>query len=368
MQLAGRAAPLAGRPVQLAGRPVPLAGRPCTTCRTLCTACRTTRAACRTTRAACRPAREVCRPTREGWRTAWEVCRPACAACRATRAGCRTADAACRTLPAACRTLRTVSRSPAAKSAGGGRSCPWHLPARRSSFPRMSRPSLIGAGLYSLPEASRLIKIPSPRIRRWMEGYGYVSRGKEHRSPPIIQSSIGRLAGPLSLTFADLIEVRFLDAFLGLGVSWQEIRAAVETARELLNTSHPFSTKTFKTDGRSILAKISRRGQRAKLLNLRTNQWELGAVVLPTLFAGIEFDEFDHPDRWWPLTRRRTVVVDPQRAFGTPIVSLGAVPTYVLASSVRAEGSRDRTARLYEVPVRAVRDAVDFEAGLLLSK
>jgi len=227
-------------------------------------------------------------------------------------------------------------------------------------LPDMPEPLLIGAGLYSLTEASRLTSIPVKRIRRWMEGYEYVDRGKRRHSDPIVQSSLGRWTGSLALSFADLIEVRVLDAFLEAGCSWQEIRSSVDAAREILNTTHPFSTKRFKTDGKKILADM---GKGRNVLRLSTGQWEAGGLVRHAL-KGVEYEE-DRPDEWWPMSKRKLVLLDPKRAFGAPIVSIGAVPTYVLAASAKAERSVMVTSRLFEVPVRAVRHAVEFETQFL---
>jgi uncharacterized protein (DUF433 family) len=223
----------------------------------------------------------------------------------------------------------------------------------------------LGKGVYSLSEAERLTRIPRRRIRRWIEGYSFVSSGKRHRSPPVVLSDIGRNVGELALTFSDLIEIRFLDAFIQHGVSWRAVRIATERARELLSRQHPFSTKQFKTDGKDILAEIARHGKDRELLNLVKNQWELERVVNPMLFAGIEFNQFDEPERWWPMTKARLVVIDPARSFGAPIVSDGGVRTAILAASAAAEKSQKTTAQLYDVPLRAVRDAVYYETQFL---
>ena len=225
---------------------------------------------------------------------------------------------------------------------------------------------LIGNGAYSLPEAERLTRIPRRRIRRWMEGYSFVSSGKKRQSSPIILSDIGRNVGQLALSFSDLIEVRFLDAFLQHGVSWRSVRTAAQRARDLLQRQHPFSTRLFKTDGRDILAEIVRPGKVPELLNLVRDQWEFDQVVSPMLYAGLEFNHFDEPERWWPMSRRKSVVIDPMRSFGAPIVVEGGVQTRVLVASAQAEKSQRLAAALYDVPLRAVRHAVEYETTFLV--
>lgn len=218
--------------------------------------------------------------------------------------------------------------------------------------------------MYSLSEAERLIRIPRKRIRRWMEGYAYLSRGQKRESRPVFESDIGREIGALSLTFSDMLEVRFLDAFREYGVGWREIRIAADRAKELLSRSHPFSSKVFKTDGRDILIEVARQGRVPDLLNLVKNQYEFRKVVSPLLYAGIEFNMVDEPERWWPMSRRKGIVVDSRRSFGAPIVAAVGVPTAILAASAEAEGSMRIAALVYGVPLLAVRNAVQFESAL----
>lgn len=74
--------------------------------------------------------------------------------------------------------------------------------------------------------------------------------------------------------------------------------------------------------------------------------------------------EPDTAARYWPLGKERSVVLDPQRSFGAPIVRRG-VPTSALAAAVRAEaGDVDKVARFYDVTRQEVSDAVEFEQRL----
>jgi uncharacterized protein (DUF433 family) len=69
--------------------------------------------------------------------------------------------------------------------------------------------------------------------------------------------------------------------------------------------------------------------------------------------------------RWRPLNGKPSIVIDPARAFGQPIAADSGVPTTVIADAVNSEGSIDRVARLFAVPLPVVRDAVRFEETLL---
>lgn len=228
------------------------------------------------------------------------------------------------------------------------------------------RQSLLGVGVYTVPEAARLTGVSTPRIRRWLTGYTFASRVAQRSSSPVWERQIVSSGGELVLSFRDLLEVRFVDAFRRHGVSWKVIRLAAERAAGVIEDSHPFSTRRFKTDGRSIFAEIVQKTGEESLLDLAKSQYELKTIVEPFLFEGLEFAEISGaPVRWWPLGLDRRVVIDPERSFGQPIVTPESVPTSILAKAVKAEeGSIDAVARWYLVHPKSVRDAVEFENRL----
>ncbi len=111
----------------------------------------------------------------------------------------------------------------------------------------------LSTGIYSVPEAARLSGVPAARIRRWLRGYAHGPRKSRRRSAPVWTGQIEPRDGALALGFRDLLEVRFVDAFLRAGVSWQTMRLAHTEATRELSTDHPFCSNRFVTDGRRIL-------------------------------------------------------------------------------------------------------------------
>lgn len=224
--------------------------------------------------------------------------------------------------------------------------------------------SLLGVGLYTVPEAARLTGIPQARLRRWLRGYTYRSGETLVASGPVWQRQLPEIDGTLGLGFLDLMEARFIDAFRRAAVPWRVIRLCAERARELCGAEHPFATQRFRTDGRTIFAEIVDKAGEPQLLDLVKSQLAFGRVIGPSLYAGIEFSNRDVPVRWWPLGRQTAVVIDPARSFGQPIVSTAGIPTVVLADAVAAEGSVAKVARLYQLSTQSVHAALRFEHGL----
>lgn len=223
--------------------------------------------------------------------------------------------------------------------------------------------SLYGKGIYSVPEASRLTGVSAQRLIRWLKGYDYKYKNRIRRSSAVWERELPIVDGRVALSFRDLIEVRFINAFLERGVSWPVIRKAADRAAEFLGSTHPFSTHGFLTDGRSIFADLaSEEDGEPVLLDLARSQYAFKKVLEKSLYEGLEFDvDQDAVARWWPLGFKRNVVLDPDRSFGQPIISKCNIPTRILANAVRADESIDAIAKWYNIPRRYVVDAVEFE-------
>ncbi len=245
----------------------------------------------------------------------------------------------------------------------------------------------IGSGLYTVAEVCRLTGISPGRVRRWMRGYTFVRKGEPRTSPPLILGEYGsNEPGSIALSFMDLVEVRFVDAFLKEGVRWRTLREAHHKAAKDLRATHPFATRKFATDGHSILARI---GQ-AAIVDIVGGQLGFHRILKDYLVTGLDFKD-QLAVRWWPLGRHRPVVIDASRSFGQPIVNREGVPTAVLHRAYIAEsrsqvgltslaepseaaesasgttlhaGAIERVARWYDVERRSVRAAVEYELQL----
>jgi uncharacterized protein (DUF433 family) len=220
---------------------------------------------------------------------------------------------------------------------------------------------LIGMGIYTFPEASRLAGVPIRSIRRWALGYEYVFRGERYSMPPVLKPQLDPIGEATALSFLDLQEIRFLHAFRSHGVSWQTLRVATEKAKAIVGSDHPFSTGQFRDDGKRIMTRVADESGDPALHDIISNQLIFSRIIKPYL-RGLEFSG-RYVARWFPAPDRR-VVVDPTRSFGQPVVDKGGVPTLVLAKAFKAEKSIAKVAQWYELDPSSVRAAVAFEHQL----
>ena len=69
-----------------------------------------------------------------------------------------------------------------------------------------------------MPEAARLTRVSVGKIRRWLKGYRFKSGDSIHHSDAVWQGELRPVENKLALSFRDLLELRFVDAFIRAGV------------------------------------------------------------------------------------------------------------------------------------------------------
>jgi uncharacterized protein (DUF433 family) len=221
----------------------------------------------------------------------------------------------------------------------------------------------LNMGIYTVVEASRLTGVSKERIRRWLRGYHSELRKRNY--PPLWESQLPPIENKVALGFLDLIEIKFVGAFLNSGVSWAIIHKVREKAQKLyIDTNHPFCTKQFVTDGRQIFQDVHDETGDICLVEIATDQRVFAAITKPFL-KQLEFRDGSTLERWWPLGRDRHIVVDPRKNFGQPTIATEGIPTQNLARSYKANGSSlEEVARWFEIRPESVKEAVEYEMSL----
>lgn len=237
----------------------------------------------------------------------------------------------------------------------------------------MHEAAVFGIGNFEAHEAARLVRLAVPAndggssfdgrtVRRWLNGYTAVRAGERVAHEALWTPQIGTVGNVLHIGFLDLIQLNFVRAFQREGVGLPTVKRCLDQAKTLMADERPFANPRFRTDGRTIFARSAEGAGEPELIDLKTMQRVFDRFISPS-FKNLEFSG-DEIARWFPLGLSKRVVLDPERSFGQPIDHESGVPAQVLAEAAATEGSIERAALVYEVPVRAVREAVAFQSRL----
>ncbi|RCK30232.1 hypothetical protein TH9_19545 [Thalassospira xiamenensis] len=223
-------------------------------------------------------------------------------------------------------------------------------------------------GLYTVGDAASLTGVSKQRVRGWLNGY---HKKDGSRSDKRLTGQLSPIDGHFALGFLDLMEVHFISHFLKRGVKWKTLALAAKYAREMFEVDHPFASK-FISDGSDIyeekthalLVKTADESADPSLRSLVTNQFAMYEVLRPLLIDGITFDDTGYARNWRPFGNLSSVILDPHRSFGKPILDKYSVPTKTLYDAFITEQDLEAVAEIYEIDIEDVTKAVEFEMRL----
>lgn len=216
---------------------------------------------------------------------------------------------------------------------------------------------LLSGGIFSIPEAAKLLNIPKQKLRWWVANPQFT---------PVITTTIPRIDQRIALSFVNLIEAHFINVFSKWGLHLNSIRVMAKEAKEFLNHAHPFATEfIFKTDGKKIFVNTFAKIQDPKLYDLKTRNWVMPPIVERAFKEDVMYGPNGLAELWYPRKDDApNVMVNPKVAFGKPALDEYGVPTATLADAVCAS-NLEMVAKWYEVPKNMVRQAVKFEKELI---
>lgn len=212
------------------------------------------------------------------------------------------------------------------------------------------------AGFFSVADAARFVGVPPQLIRGWLNGYANSDSG------PIVHRDF---EGTRTVSFLDLMELRFIAIFRAQKVPMQTLRRAAMKARKDWGVNHPLalSSEKYVTDRRSVFARAAEESDDPVTWDMATGQHEMWVTIEQTIERGVEFDPKTYLARIWhpKISQFPNVVIDPRLAFGRPVIAGTMVPTSVLFRQWKAEGSKDIVAKWFDVSPAAVTTAIEYE-------
>lgn len=203
--------------------------------------------------------------------------------------------------------------------------------------------------------------MPLSTLRAWCLGQGYRADGKTRRFQPLIHLDANDRR---ALSFLNLVEAHVLAAIRRQHhVPLPKVRQALAYVSKQLNTPRPLVELEFQTDGVDLfLEKLG------SLINVtQEGQTEMAEMIRDHL-KRIERDSAGVPVRLYLFTRHdhirnqpSPVVVDPQIAFGCPVLAGRSVPTAVLADRFKAGDSLSQLAEDYDTSPQQIEEALRCE-------
>lgn len=212
---------------------------------------------------------------------------------------------------------------------------------------------------YAMAEAARYLKLPPATLRSWVVGRPYPTKTDARHFKPLIQPAV---KAPPTLSFYNLIEAHVLRSLrTDHGVAVRELRKAITYAEKVLKVDRLLLRKDLCTDGGRVFL-----DEYGKLINLTASGQLAMRVLLEEHLRRVEWDESQFPLRLYPFVSgqaslSRPIAIDPQIAFGRPVIIKVGVSTAVIAERIDAKERLQDVANDYDLTPQEVEQAVLYE-------
>lgn len=221
-------------------------------------------------------------------------------------------------------------------------------------------------GLYALPEAARLARVPRTTLGNWIRGYRYPAGGRLVRAKPVIAPSAGAEG---ALSFVNLMEALTLSGYRHMRVPMQRVRKALEYASRYVEAEHLLASQRLLTDGKELFWEYQERSRDAELslVNLSRGGQKAFPEAVMRYLREMEWGKDSFATRWWPGSEpgEGPIVVDPRRAFGAPVLAGTGIRTEDVFSRFAAGEPLEDLADDYGLTFAQIEAAVRLELRLL---
>jgi uncharacterized protein (DUF433 family) len=211
----------------------------------------------------------------------------------------------------------------------------------------------IGSGIYTASEIAQILRIPYRKVYTWMNIYWDNKLGKQYNSKYSWQ-----IKGKRAVSFHTFIEFYVMMKFAETGVKPKQVLKAHEELSKMYGTAFPFALKNIlnniKSDGKLIFLNTKK-----GIIELNgTKQFNLDIISL--FFKNLEFDSDNLASKFWPLGKNKSILVDPKRRFGHPVINTKNILPEIIENHFKAGDPIKYIAYVYDLSIKEVKYALEF--------
>lgn len=211
----------------------------------------------------------------------------------------------------------------------------------------------LGLGIYTPAEIARILRLPYYKVNRWIDKYWDGELGQEFEKRYSWKTDKSK-----AVSFHTLVEFYVMMQLADAGVKTRKVLEAHKELSQFYNTSFPFALREVldgvNTDGKRIFLSVD-----DYTITLDgTKQFNLGFIKV--FFKKLEFDSNNLASRLWPLGKEKSVLIDPERKFGHPVLEMKNIFPETIYGHYKAGDPIEYISYVYKVTEKEVRDAIEF--------
>lgn len=211
--------------------------------------------------------------------------------------------------------------------------------------------SKIGEGIYTTSDISKILLLQPSKVRRWVNNF-WDKKFSQNNSEEYSWNE----GKEKYVNFYTFIEIYVFDELLKLGLSYKSIITAhIEISQEL-NLLYPFANSKMLVSKNNIFYYLNNetlvKADKTKQIGIKG--------IIENLYEKIDLNSEKYAERFWPLGKETSIVIDPHHQFGQPTISGTNILANTLYSYYKGGESVETIANLYEINTKQVSDAITY--------
>ncbi|EAQ48426.1 DUF433 domain-containing protein [Leeuwenhoekiella blandensis] len=213
----------------------------------------------------------------------------------------------------------------------------------------------IGKGSFTATEIADILNVKYHHIHRWINIYWDGKLSKEYGEKYSWVTD-----GKRAVSFHTFVEFYVMMQFSEAGVKPREVMKAHTELSELYNTAFPFALQhvleNIHTDKRKIY--FDKDGSTLTLDGSK----QFNLKLIQDFCVKLEFNNENLASKYYPLGKKKSIVIDPERKFGQPVFKTHNTFPDIIYDHYQAGESIEYIAAIYELNKAEVRDAIQYKS------
>lgn len=210
----------------------------------------------------------------------------------------------------------------------------------------------IGEGVYTISDLAHILNQPPEKVRRWI-----ITFFDDRFANQFVKKYSWKIDGSRAVNFQTMIELLSMFNLSKQGVSTREIIKSHSFLQEKFKTAFPFADKQvmskLKLNGKKLIAEIEN-----SFVNT-DGSYQLNFSFISFLLEKIDFEE-NLAVRYYPLGKDKSIVIDPKRRFGNPVIASKNIEAEIICSHYKAGDPISYLAAIYNLTETEIEDALVF--------
>lgn len=212
----------------------------------------------------------------------------------------------------------------------------------------------LGNGIYTISEISSILNIEYHSVRRLLNDYWnnrFAKQFEENYSWEVKKSK--------AVSFHTMIEFYVFYQFKETGVSTKKILIAHEELMEMFKNPFPFATKEILENIQTVGNKIIINLNSDCIMNLDATK-QLNLKFIKEFTSNIDFGNSNIAERFYPLGKSNSIVVDPNNQFGVPTIKGTNIYPETIFKMYNNKESKTFISSIYELSLKQINDSIKF--------